>query len=194
MINHRKRKFLKLFGLTSSSLFISSLPIGSAFIRHEDFNKKVKGIPDEWFVLNNDVYRYANYILKLNLKNLTPRMVIAPHFKTRGKVRNSIPPKKMWKQIGPTLKVIDQLSNSIGLPIKEIISAYRSPEYNKAVHGNRGSYHMTNQAIDVVFNKSAWRVAKAARDLRDKNKTFEGGIGTYRGFVHIDTRGKNADW
>lgn len=194
MIYQRKRKFLKLFGLTGSCLFISSLPIGSAFIRHKDYNKKVKGIPDEWFVLNNDVYRYANYILKLNLKNITPRMVIAPHFKTRGKVKNSIPPKKMWKQIGPTLKVVDKLSDAIGLPIKEILSAYRSPEYNKAVRGNRGSYHMTNQAVDVVFNKSAWRVAKTARDLRDKNKTFEGGIGTYRGFVHIDTRGKNADW
>lgn len=193
-MNNYRRKLLKLFGLTSSSLFISSLPVGSAFIQHKDYNKKVKGIPDEWFVLNNDVYRYANYILKLNLKNITPRMVIAPHFKTRGKVRNSIPPKNMWKQIGPTLKVVDQLSDNIGLPIKEILSAYRSPQYNKAVRGNRGSYHMTNQAVDVVFNKSAWRVAKAARVIRDKNKTFEGGIGTYRGFVHIDTRGKNADW
>ena len=173
---------------------MSQLKVECAFIRHEDYNKKVKGIPDDWFVLNNDVYRYANYILKLNLKNITPRMVIAPHFKTRRRIHNSIPPKKMWKQIGPTLKVIDQLSNNIGLPIKEIVSAYRSPEYNKAVRGNRGSYHMTNQAIDVVFNKSAWRVAKAARNLRDKNKIFEGGIGTYRGFVHIDTRGKNADW
>jgi hypothetical protein len=193
-MNNYRRKLLKLFGLTGSCLFISSLPVGSAFIRHKDYNKKVKGIPDEWFVLNNDVYRYANYILKLNLKNITPRMVIAPHFKTRGKVRNSIPPKKMWKQIGPTLKVVDKLSDAIGLPIKEILSAYRSPQYNKAVRGNRGSYHMTNQAVDVVFNKSAWRVAKTARVLRDKNKTFEGGIGTYRGFVHIDTRGKNADW
>jgi hypothetical protein len=192
-MNKPRRKFLKLFGLTSSSLFISNLPVGSAFIRHEDFNKKVKGIPDEWFILNNDVYRYANYILKLNLKNITPRMVIAPHFKTRGRVRNSIPPKKLWKKVGPTLKVIDKLCNEVGLPVKEIVSAYRSPEYNKAVHGNIGSYHMTNQAVDVVFNKSSWRVAKAARVLRD-NKTFKGGIGTYRGFVHIDTRGKNADW
>ena len=71
-MNNYRRKLLKLFGLTSSSLFISSLPVGSAFIQHKDYNKKVKGIPDEWFVLNNDVYRYANYILKLNLKNITP--------------------------------------------------------------------------------------------------------------------------
>ena len=30
--------------------------------------------------------------------------------------------------------------------------------------------------------------------LRDRKRTFEGGVGTYGGFVHIDTRGFNSDW
>tara|TARA_R110000772_G_scaffold261888_1_gene380604 strand:+ start:1074 stop:1586 length:513 start_codon:yes stop_codon:yes gene_type:complete len=168
--------------------------VGGAFIAYRYKSDEVPGIPDDWFILDNNVHRYGNYILSLKLKHITPRMVIAPHFKTRGRVRNSIPPKKMWKQIGPTLKIIDKLCDEIGAPIKEIVSVYRSPGYNKAVRGNRGSYHMTNQAIDVMFNRtSPWRVAHVARQLR-ADKVFKGGIGRYSHFVHIDTRGVNADW
>ena len=72
-----------------------------------------------------------------------------PHFKSRRGTHNSLPPSKLWKKIGPTLKVIDKLCDEIGLPVKEIVSAYRSPEYNKAVRGKSRSYHMSNQALDA---------------------------------------------
>lgn len=193
-VNSNRRKLLKLFGLASTCLLTSRVKVGGAFIAYRYKSDEVPGIPDDWFILDNNVHRYGNYILSLKLKHITPRMVIAPHFKTRGRVRNSIPPKKMWKQIGPTLKIIDKLCDEIGAPIKEIVSVYRSPGYNKAVRGNRGSYHMTNQAIDVMFNRtSPWRVAHVARQLR-ADKVFKGGIGRYSHFVHIDTRGVNADW
>ena len=53
---------------------------------------------------------------------------------------------------------------------------------------------MKNQAVDVVFRgASSSHVASVARYLRSKRK-FSGGIGTYNSFVHIDTRGYNADW
>ena len=194
ILKKNRRNILKTFGLIVSSLFISSNSVNSAFFFNRYKDDKVKGIPDDWFKIEPNVHQYGNYILDLNLKNITPRMVIAPHFKNRGKIRNSIPPKKLWKQIGPTLKVVDKLCDEIGLPIKELLSVYRSPEYNKAVRGNKGSYHMSNQALDVTFCKtSPYRVAHAARRLR-ADKVFKGGIGRYSGFVHIDTRGKNADW
>ena len=194
ILKKNRRNILKTFGLIVSSLFISSNSVNSAFFFNRYKDDKVKGIPDDWFKIEPNVHQYGNYILDLNLKNITPRMVIAPHFKNRGKIRNSIPPKKLWKQIGPTLKVVDKLCDEIGLPIKELLSVYRSPEYNKAVRGNKGSYHMSNQALDVTFCKtSPYRVAHAARRLR-ADKVFKGGIGRYYGFVHIDTRGKNADW
>ena len=194
ILKKNRRYILKLLGLTCSSLFISNHSVNSAFFFNRYKDDKVKGIPDDWFKLDQTVHQYGNYILGLKLKNITPRMVIAPHFKTRGRVRNSLPPKKMWKDIGPTLKVVDKLCDEIGLPVKEILSVYRSPEYNKAVRGNKGSYHMRNQAVDFVFkSRSSWSVAKTARKLRCK-EIFKGGIGTYRRFVHIDTRGENVDW
>lgn len=191
-INNR-RSFIKTTGLATSAVIASSTKLDASWFGYS--TKEVKGLPQSWFdLVGVSIYQYGNYILKLKLRNITPRMVIAPHFKSRRGVRNSLPPKSMWKKIGPTLKVVDHLCDGVGLPIKEILSAYRSPEYNKAVNGNRGSYHMNNQALDIRFSQaSAWKVSKMARDLRDKD-LFKGGIGRYRSFVHIDTRGVNADW
>jgi len=191
-INNR-RSFIKTTGLATSAVIASSTKLDASWFGYS--TKEVKGLPQSWFdLVGVSIYQYGNYILKLKLKNITPRMVIAPHFKSRRGVRNSLPPKNMWKRMGPTLKVVDKLCDGIGLPIKEILSAYRSPEYNKAVNGNRGSYHMSNQALDVTFCKtSPYRVAHAARQLR-ADKVFKGGIGRYSGFIHIDTRGFNADW
>lgn len=69
----------------------------------------------------------------------------------------------------------------------EIISAYRSPEYNAYLRSRsrkvaRDSYHLQGLAID--FSISGVRktvLARAARSL------LAGGVGKYRQFVHIDT-------
>lgn len=189
-----RRKFIYLTGgcLIGSSTETSCGWFSRAF----PSNEKVPGIPQQWVDLKgDDVYTYANYILSLDLKNITPRMVLESHFKSRGRVVNDLPPRKDWKKIIPTLQVIDKISCETGMQVKEILSAYRSPKYNRAVRGKSQSLHMSNQAIDVRFkNVSSWRVARTVRDYRDKKKTFEGGIGTYSSFVHIDTRGENVDW
>lgn len=97
--------------------------------------------------------------------------------------------------MGPTLKVIDRMAGEMGQPVKAIISAYRSPRYNSAVRGKSHSLHMANQAVDVIFHGATpYHVAKVARYLRDKKRKFSGGIGVYRSFVHVDTRGYKADW
>lgn len=191
-INNR-RSFIKTSGLATSAVIASSAKLDASWFGYS--TKEVKGLPQSWLdLVGVSVYQYGNYILKLKLKNITPRMVIAPHFKSRRGVINSLPPKNMWKKIGPTLKAVDHLCDRVGLPIKEIVSAYRSPEYNKAVRGKSRSYHMSNQALDVTFCKtSPWRAANAARQLR-ADKVFKGGIGRYSGFIHIDTRGFNVDW
>ena len=196
--NYHRRNFIKTAGLTTSGVLIGTPSVGGGFFNDlfGNYSKdEVKGLPKDWLEhAGVYVYQYGNFILGLKLRHITPRMVMAPHFKSRRGTHNSLPPKKLWKKIGPTLKVIDKLCDEIGLPVKEIVSAYRSPEYNKAVRGKSRSYHMSNQALDVTFCKtSPWRVAKAAKQLRDR-RVFSGGIGRYRGFVHIDTRGVNVDW
>lgn len=157
--------------------------------------KEAIGIPKSWVEHKGiEVLDYARFIQSLKLKNITPRMVIEPHFKCRRGIKNELPPKKMWKTIAPTLKALDEICQKSGIKVKKIISAYRSPKYNRAVRGNRGSYHMQNNAIDVTFsNVSNWRAAKTIKEFRNSGE-FKGGVGTYRSFIHIDTRGENASW
>lgn len=185
-------------GYTASGLLLGANTVGGGWLSDIFKNNSavVAGIPQQWVdVGGKEVYQYANYILGMDLKNITPRMVLAPHFKSRRKVQNSLPPKNMWKHIKPTLRIIDKMAVELGTPVAEIFSVYRSPSYNKAVWGSRKSCHMQNQAVDVAFkNVGAWRAAKVARHLRDKKKEFKGGIGKYRSFVHIDTRGANYNW
>lgn len=191
----QRRRFLGLSGTAAAGLLLSSEDTSAGWFGFYS-SKPVAGIPASWVRLKgDDVNRYANYVKGLRLRNVTPRMILAPHFKTRGSVVNSLPPKKLWKKMGPTLKVIDRMSKELSLPVKAIYSAYRSPRYNAAVRGHPRSFHQFNQAVDVVFHGASSRqVSSVARFLRDRKRKFEGGIGTYGSFVHIDTRGFNSDW
>lgn len=113
----------------------------------------------------------------------------------RNGVRNSVPPKKLWPNILPTLRVVDALRESLGKPCT-ILSSYRSPDYNRAVGGATKSQHLDFNALDITFDGvSPVRVHAVLKSWRDQGK-FSGGLGLYRqsGFVHIDTRGVNADW
>lgn len=189
-----RRKFLATTGLATAGIIIGAPSSDAAFFGLIG-DKPVPGIPHAWVqAKGSDVLRYARYIQGLNLRNITPRMVLAPHFKTRGRTQNSLPPKTAWKKMAPTLKVIDKMVTRIGAPLHEITSAYRSPRYNRAVGGKTKSYHMQNMACDIQFRGiSPYHVAYVAKQLRTQG-FYKGGIGRYSGFVHVDTRGSNVDW
>ena len=128
------------------------------------------------------------------MKNVTPYMVLAPHFKTRGSTGNSLPPRRMWSRIAGTLRVIDAMAGRMRAPVRELLSIYRSPRYNRAVRGRSRSQHLENRAVDVKFKGvSAWTVTSMARKMRTEGR-FSGGVGSYSSFTHIDTRGQNVDW
>ena len=188
-----RRKFLATTGGAAAGVIIGSVSSQAAIFGFG--NKPVPGIPHAWVqAKGQDVERYAKYIQSLNLRNITPRMVLAPHFKSRGRVSNALPPKSYWGKMGPTLKVIDKMVTHIGAPLKEIVSAYRSPYYNRAVGGKSKSYHMQNMACDIKFSGvSTYHVAYIAKQVRSQG-FYKGGIGRYSSFVHVDTRGANIDW
>ena len=110
-------------------------------------------------------------------------------------VTNSVPPQRLWKNIVPTLRIVDDLRESFGKPCT-ILSSYRSPDYNKAVGGVGLSQHMEFRALDISFDGiSPKHVYDRLIEWRKAGK-FVGGLGIYltSGFVHIDTRGNNATW
>jgi uncharacterized protein YcbK (DUF882 family) len=115
------------------------------------------------------------------------------HVHRRG-VTNHEPPREMWGNIVPTLRIVDQLRAQLRRPIV-LLSSYRSPEYNRAI-GDAApkSLHMQFRALDIaVSGYSPRAVFSILSAWRDEGK-FKGGLGLYNTFVHIDTRGSNATW
>jgi uncharacterized protein YcbK (DUF882 family) len=103
---------------------------------------------------------------------------------------NTDPPRSLWPSLLAVTKVADEARHRLGKPLR-INSAYRSPAYNRAISGASKSIHVLGGALDLSGSPAT--LHKILTQLR-KEGFFKGGIGKYRTFVHVDVRGKNADW
>jgi hypothetical protein len=104
---------------------------------------------------------------------------------------NTDPPRSLWPSLLAVTKVADEARHRLGKPLR-INSAYRSPAYNRALPGSASnSIHMKGGALDLSGSPAT--LHKILTQMR-KEGAFKGGIGKYRTFVHVDVRGKNADW
>lgn len=149
----------------------------------------------EWELLNE----FAKFIAELKLVHFKPDEFLelgGSNGSGRCRGTNAFPPKPLWKNIRKTARMLDAIRAEIGAPIR-ILSCYRAPDYNSCIGGERGSLHMEFKAIDFTCSAGTpeiWR--RIAAGLRAENPDFAGGIGIYpkRNFVHIDTRGHDANW
>jgi hypothetical protein len=190
-----RRAVLGKLALAGLGLMASATPAKAFFVRRTPLAVDLSDLPPDW-VKNHGALlpQYASYLASMRLSRVTPRQVIDSHVKNHGRVWNELPPKALWGYMAPTLKVVDQLAAELDLPVAEIVSAYRSPAYNARCRGAKSnSWHQSNVAMDVKFSVRASTVTAAARRLRAKG-AFQGGVGGYAGFTHIDTRGTNVDW
>ncbi len=149
--------------------------------------------------------RFEQFIDGLGFPNFRGAEFTPYWSRVRGGVRNSAPPERLWANIVPTLAVLQRFRTEFGRPV-QLLSTYRSPDYNRAVGGATGSMHKEFRAIDFTVsagNPTQW--ARVLRGYRGKtfrdphggpNFTFHGGIGIYTAsnFVHVDTRGNDVDW
>lgn len=87
---------------------------------------------------------------------------------------------------------LESLRKVIGLPI-QITSGYRCAEYNRLCGGAPESQHQHGFAVDIwVRGKTPGQVKAAAEKVDAFRK---GGIGLYRGWVHVDMRANGpARW
>ncbi len=143
------------------------------------------------------------FVDRLGLRYIKGKELTPYWSQVRKGVRNSCPDESLWPNIVPTLMVLDETRHKLGCYIC-VTSSYRRPAYNAAVGGEPNSFHMRFSAIDFQAGKdkpSEW--AKVARSLRGKkfvlpgnsgSFVFRGGIGLYATFVHLDTRGQDANW
>ncbi len=196
-----RRGVLRLLAFTGVSLAAGS-ETSQAFVDFFSSYQRVPrdtlarlDLPSNWLPqLGSLLPNYADYLERMKLRHLTVRQVIAPHAKSHGNIYNTLPPRFMWRNLRSTLQVVDSLAKRLDLPVADVVSAYRTPAYNARCRGARSnSYHLRNNAMDIVFKCPPGKVAAMARAMRSAG-LFKGGVGRYGSFTHIDTRGANADW
>lgn len=190
-----RRSFLAATTAAVTGL-VATTQVSNGFLFRQSPPLDLSTVSKRWISLQGEknIQSYAKYLDGLRLKYVTPLQVIKAHAKTKGSLWNSLPPRSMWRSMAGTLKAADRVASTLGKPVKEVTSAYRSPAYNRRCPGAKSrSWHMQNYALDLQFNASTSAVARAARHVRSKG-FFKGGIGRYSSFVHIDTRGQNVDW
>jgi len=106
---------------------------------------------------------------------------------------NALPPESLWGPIIITGLIWDEIRNRLGHPIR-LSSIYRNEAYNRAVGGVSGSFHMKGVAADgLSYGAKPELIAAHAMKLR-REGFFNGGIGLYNTFVHVDHRGTEANW
>jgi hypothetical protein len=99
--------------------------------------------------------------------------------------RRGDPPESILWHIIPTAKILQEARDALG-PI-HITNGYRSPDYNESIGGRPMSMHIQMNAAD------ASPVAVSANELYkwlDAHPLANVmGLGRYRNFTHVDTRG-----
>lgn len=147
-----------------------------------------------------DMARYEAFIRGLGLNHFVPAEFL---FLGNGNApggscsrKNALPPEHLWGNIARTARMLDEIRKRLGAPIR-ILSCYRNSAYNACVGGEPNSLHMQFKAVDWHCDSGSvdqWH--RVALEVRRSNPEFAGGIGRYpaRGFIHVDTRGSNADW
>jgi len=103
-------------------------------------------------------------------------------------------PPDVLENLQKLAKNLEVIRAEIGKPIK-INSGYRSPAHNKAVKGEKNSFHVKGKAADIVVTGlTPTQLAAIIFKLIEEKKISHGGVGIYPTFVHYDIRGKKARW
>jgi uncharacterized protein YcbK (DUF882 family) len=136
---------------------------------------------------------FEEYIDRQGIRHFTGAELARYFQQKRGNVKNSCPHPALWHRFLPTLKIVDDLRGVLGCPVR-ITSHYRSPAYNKAVGGAPKSQHKEFRAADIQVDGATPREVYKILMLWRNQGRFQGGLGLYKTFVHMDTRGTNADW
>jgi zinc D-Ala-D-Ala carboxypeptidase len=85
---------------------------------------------------------------------------------------------------------LDQIRIILGNRPLKVNSWYRPQHINNRVGGAKNSRHLFGDAVDI---SSDYLSPQEIYKLLDKSH-MHGGLGRYRGFVHIDFRGDIARW
>lgn len=98
------------------------------------------------------------------------------------------PPSALWPNILPTVRAAEWLRFRLGNKPLHVNSGYRDPAYNAAIGGASGSMHVHFNAMDL--SQTGTPPARMVEVMEAYSGAAGMGIGRYRTFMHIDTRGE----
>lgn len=147
----------------------------------------------------SEYQRFLSYYLGAN--NVPPMrelLTTARSWQDCGYDPYQVPPKELWGQMLPTIRLYNELRQRGILPATtQIRSVYRNPDLNRCAGGAVGSKHMTNGAMDIwvpEYEVGSWQLYNVQNKLCQfwitNGERHRFGLGIYAtGAIHLDTQG-----
>lgn len=101
-------------------------------------------------------------------------------------------PEKFYNNVIKLAEQLEVLRASLGKPIN-IMSGYRTAQYNAKKKGAVKSQHLLAKAADIIVEEFEPKVVYyEIENLIAQGKMKDGGLGLYDTFVHYDIREKRT--
>jgi uncharacterized protein YcbK (DUF882 family) len=102
----------------------------------------------------------------------------------------ALPPKALWPNVIPTLRVLRDLHQAGLVDPGMAASGYRDAELNRCAGGAARSRHVSNNALDFDLADSADNVTRLCEYWRTQGPALKLGLGFYTDTrIHLDTSG-----
>ncbi|AKG15423.2 D-Ala-D-Ala carboxypeptidase family metallohydrolase [Moraxella bovoculi] len=162
-----------------------------------DFEMWLRSHPHQ----KSHVEEYTQFLKNHIGKNLPPMhqlLTTARSWQECGYEPYEVPPRELWAQMLPTIKLYDELRAKGILPANtHIRSVYRNPDLNRCAGGAPSSKHMTNGAMDIwvpTYDADSHELYQLQNRLCEYwvfyGESHNFGLGLYgTGAIHLDTQG-----
>jgi hypothetical protein len=195
--------------LIATSVFLACLSTSSVFAQEYSNELPIEYV--EW--LNADPARLGEvsaletFLAQRGVFNILPTWQLLTPDKEANCPTDAfmIPPRKLWSNVVPTLRFVrDKVVPTVGQV--QIVSGYRSPQFNQCNGGAKQSAHMSFSAFDMIpvdqSNEVKYVFDKLCRLWKSTPAKTKFGLGAYfdpaapndnpKARFHVDTWGKRT--
>lgn len=166
-------------------------------------NEKIQQQFERWYTGDNEIKlnEYHSYLSKY-LKN-TPNVFQLSYnqsneLKGCAQYQFTIPPKKYWKNMVNSLKLIEKLQSNGLIENYQIVHSYTPEQAHDCFSNANSSLHDDNQAVDIqllnehqqTYTNHGVKVEKICQFWIEDGREYHMGLGGYnQDILHIDTLG-----
>ena len=139
------------------------------------------------------VAEYRQYLQRQGLDDVAPMPALlrsARSWRECDAGEFALPPRALWPNILPTLRVLRQLQAAGVVDSRKVASGYRDETLNRCAGGSARSRHVSNNALDFDLSKSPDNVKRLCDFWSSEGPALKLGLGFYTDTtIHLDTSG-----